>query len=46
MLKNNTHFSDYTNLLATKDTVSLEEYLTTYKNRITQESEELLFLKN
>jgi hypothetical protein len=38
---NNIQLSDYINLLATKDTVSLEEYLTTYKSRITQESEEL-----
>jgi hypothetical protein len=35
------HLTDYTNPLATKDTVSLDEYLTTYKSRITQESEEL-----
>lgn len=43
MLKqvNNIQFSDYTNLLTTKDTVSLDEYLSTYKTRITQESEEL-----
>jgi superfamily II DNA or RNA helicase len=33
--------SNYTNLLAIKDTVSLEEYLATYKSRIVQESEQL-----
>lgn len=38
---NNIQLSDYANLLATKDTVSLEEYLATYKSRITQESEQL-----
>ncbi|MDR0205979.1 MAG: DEAD/DEAH box helicase family protein [Bacteroidales bacterium] len=37
----NIHLSDYTNPLATKDTVSLKEYLETYKSRITQESETL-----
>jgi hypothetical protein len=34
-------FSDHTNLLAGKDVVSLDEYLVTYKSRITQESETL-----
>jgi hypothetical protein len=29
--ENNIHLSDYTNLLATKDTVSLEEYLVQHK---------------
>jgi hypothetical protein len=38
---NNIQLSEYTNLLISKDIVSLEEYLTTYKSRITQESEEL-----
>jgi hypothetical protein len=38
---NKSQSSDYTNLLSSKETVSLEEYLTTYKSRITQESEEL-----
>ena len=33
--------SDYANLLSTKDAVSLDEYLATYKSCITQESEEL-----
>jgi superfamily II DNA or RNA helicase len=37
----NIHLSDYTNLLKSKDTVSLEEYLATYKSRIAQESETL-----
>jgi superfamily II DNA or RNA helicase len=42
MSKNsNIHLSDYTNPLTSKYTVSLDEYLTTYKSRITQESEEL-----
>lgn len=41
MNENNIYPSDYTNLLVTKDTVSLDEYLDTYKSRITQESEEL-----
>ena len=39
--KNNIHLSNYTNLLASKDFVSLNEYLETYKSCITQESEEL-----
>ena len=39
--KNKIQLSDYSNLLAGKDTVSLSEYLETYKNRITQESETL-----
>ena len=38
---NNNQFSDYANPLATNDTVSLNEYLETYKTRITQESETL-----
>ena len=42
---NNIQLSAYTNLLATKDTVSLEEYLSTYKVHVTQESEEL-FVRN
>jgi hypothetical protein len=41
--ENNIHHSDHTNLLSTKDTVSLDEYLVTYKSRITQESETLLY---
>ncbi|MDR2171525.1 MAG: DEAD/DEAH box helicase family protein, partial [Planctomycetaceae bacterium] len=39
--KNKSQSSDYANLLSSKETVSLDEYLTTYKRRITQESEEL-----
>jgi hypothetical protein len=39
--QNKIQLSDYTNLLATKDTVSLNEYLDVYKSRITQESEQL-----
>jgi hypothetical protein len=42
---NNIHLSDYTNLLATKETVSLNEYLGTYKSRITQEGE-ILFVRD
>jgi len=38
---NKIQLSDYTNLLADKETISLEEYLETYKSRITQESEQL-----
>ncbi|GHU54671.1 hypothetical protein FACS189411_01720 [Bacteroidia bacterium] len=41
MNENNIQLTDYANLLATKDTVSLNEYLEAYKSRITQESEEL-----
>jgi hypothetical protein len=41
MLEEKIQLSAYANLLATKNTISLEEYLTTYKSRITQESEEL-----
>ncbi|GHT02410.1 hypothetical protein AGMMS49525_05860 [Bacteroidia bacterium] len=41
--KNDIQLSDYTNLLTDKENVSLEEYLETYKSRITQESE-LLFV--
>jgi hypothetical protein len=41
----NIQLSDYINLLFSKHVVSLEEYLATYKNRITQESEEL-FVRN
>lgn len=33
--------SGYSNLLSTKDAVSLNGYLATYKSRIAQESEEL-----
>jgi hypothetical protein len=33
------HLTDYTNLLATKETVFWNEYLETYKSRITQKSE-------
>lgn len=39
--ENTIQLSDYANLLVTKDAVSLEEYLSAYKSRITQESEEL-----
>jgi hypothetical protein len=39
--KNNIVLSAYANFLATKGTISLEEYLAAYKNCITQESEEL-----
>ena len=40
MPSNNTiKLPDYANPLATKDTVSLSEYLETHKTRITQESE-------
>lgn len=45
MNENNIHLSAYTNLLATKDAVSPEEYLETYKSRITQESE-ILFVRD
>ncbi|MDR0681305.1 MAG: hypothetical protein LBG15_05585 [Dysgonamonadaceae bacterium] len=41
MQNNNIQLSDHTNLLAGKDVVSLDEYLATYKSRITQESERL-----
>ena len=37
----NIRLTDYANLLAGKDAVSLSEYLETYKSRITQESETL-----
>lgn len=39
--KNNIQLIDYANLLSTKDVVSLDEYLATYKSCITQESKEL-----
>jgi len=39
---NNIRLTDYANLLANKDTVSLSEYMGTYKSRITQESEILI----
>ena len=39
--KNNINLSDYANLLASKETVTLKEYLDTYKSRIIQESETL-----
>jgi len=39
--ENKKQLIDYTNLLVNKDTVSLNEYLETYKSRITQESETL-----
>ena len=45
MQNNNIHHSDYTNLLANKETVSLNEYFETYKSRITQESE-ILFVRD
>jgi hypothetical protein len=41
MSENNIQLSDYSNLLASKDAVSLEEYLAIYKSRITQERETL-----
>ncbi|MDR0614057.1 MAG: hypothetical protein LBG45_11460 [Dysgonamonadaceae bacterium] len=42
MNENNTiQLSGYSNLLSTKDAVSLDGYLATYKSRIAQESEEL-----
>jgi hypothetical protein len=41
----NIHISDYTNLLASKESVSLDEYWETYKRQITQESEQL-FVRN
>lgn len=41
MYEKKIQLSYYANLLANKDAVSLEEYLATYKSRITQESEEL-----
>jgi len=39
--ENKIQLSDYSNLLINKETVSLEEFSQTYKNRITQESEML-----
>jgi superfamily II DNA or RNA helicase len=43
--KNNIQLSNYNNLLATKETVSLVEYLETYKSRLTQDSE-VLFVRD
>jgi hypothetical protein len=41
----NIQLFDYTNLLASKDTISLEAYLAAYKSRITQESK-ILFVRD